>query len=102
MEETEHKLRFRGGVGFDRSTGKWCVVIQLWIEPDMNEDHPLQYAYPGTFETADEAETFYRVELRDALLKPLIKNAQKDGMTIEHLVASVSEIGEAVIAHGDN
>jgi hypothetical protein len=68
----------------------------------MNEDFPLQYAYPGTFETADEAETFYRVELRDALLKPLIEKAQKDGMTIEHLVASALEIGEAVVEHEAN
>ncbi len=96
MTEDEATMRFRGGVGFDHASGKWKVVVQIWIEPDMTAYNAMQYTHPREFETADEAEAFYRDELRGPIVEPMIARAQKEGATVEHLVKSVQEIGRTV------
>jgi len=99
MTENEATMRFRGGVGFEQKSGKWKVVVQIWIEPDMTPYDAMQYTHPREFETASEAEAFYRNELRGPIVEPMIARAQREGATVAHLVESVRDIGKTVSEH---
>ncbi len=99
MTEEQATLRFRGGVGFEHSSGKWKVLIQIWIEPDMTAYDAIEYTHPLGFETADEAEAFYRDELRAQIVEPMMARAQKEGSTVTHLVESVRGIGKTIVEH---
>ncbi len=101
MTEDQATMRFRGGVGFEESSGKWKVVVQIWIEPDMTAYDAPRYTHPREFETADGAEAFYRDELRGPILEPMIVRAQQKGLTIADLVKSVQEIGMLVSEPSD-